>query len=85
MLKIPDAEFQRDIGRYQDMTLTQPIEVTRHGRARTVLISAVEYQRLTRRDRHSLTLSDFTEADIAALKATRAPLSSQTFDRELQP
>jgi len=37
-----------------------------------VLISADEYQWLRRRDRQVFTLSDFTEADIAALEATRA-------------
>jgi PHD/YefM family antitoxin component YafN of YafNO toxin-antitoxin module len=39
MLKVPAGEFQRNIGRYQDMALTQPIAVTRNGRERTVLIS----------------------------------------------
>jgi len=83
MLKIPAGEFQRNIGRYQDMALTQPVAVTRNGRERTVLISVDEYQRLKRRDRQVLTLSDFTEADIAALEATRAPESSKAFDHEL--
>jgi len=83
MLKVPAGEFQRNIGRYQDMALTQPVAVTRNGRERTVLISADEYQRLKRRDREVLTLSDFTDADIAALEATRAPESSKAFDPEL--
>jgi hypothetical protein len=48
-----------------------------------VLISVDEYQRLKRRDRQVLTLSDFTEADIASLEATRAPDSSKVFDHEL--
>jgi prevent-host-death family protein len=84
MHKVPAGEFQRNIGRYQDMALTQPVAVTRNGRERTVLISADEYQRLKRRDRQVLTLSDFTEADIAALEATRAPESSKAFDHEMQ-
>jgi prevent-host-death family protein len=84
VLKVPAGEFQRNIGRYQDMALTQPVAVTRNGRERTVLISADEYQRLKRRDRQVITLSDFTEADIAALEATRAPESSKAFDPELQ-
>lgn len=84
MLKVPAGEFQRNIGRYQDMALTQPVAVTRNGRERTVLISADEYQRLKRRDRQVLSLSDFTDADIAALEATRAPEASKAFDPELQ-
>ena len=49
-----------------------------------MLISADEYQRLKRRDRQVLTLSDFTDADVAAFEATRAPESSKAFDHELQ-
>jgi prevent-host-death family protein len=71
MIKVPAAEFQRNIGRYQDLALTQPVAVTRNGRERTVMISIEEYHRLKRRDRQVLALGDFTEADIAALEATR--------------
>lgn len=83
MIKVTAAEFQRNIGRYQDMALTQPVAVTRNGRERTVLISTEEYSRLKRRDRQVMTLDDFTDADIAALEATRAPESSKAHDHEL--
>jgi prevent-host-death family protein len=83
MIKVPAAEFQRNIGRYQDMALTQPVAVTRNGRERTVMISVEEYHRLKRRDRRVMSLEDFTDADIAALEATRAPESSKAFDDEL--
>ena len=82
-VRVPAGEFQRHIGRYQDMALTQPIAVTRNGRERTVMISADEYYRLKRRDRQVLSLADFTEADIAALEAARAPESSKEFNHEL--
>lgn len=83
MIKVTAAEFQRNIGRYQDLALTQPVAVTRNGRERTVMISVDEYHRLKRRDRQVLTLGDFTAADIAALEETRAPESSKAFDDEL--
>jgi PHD/YefM family antitoxin component YafN of YafNO toxin-antitoxin module len=82
MIKVSAAEFQRNIGRYQDMALSQPVAVTRNGRERTVMISTAEYQRLKSRDREVLSLDDFSEADIAALEATRAPESSKAFDHE---
>lgn len=85
MLKVPAGEFQRHIGRYQDLALTQPVGVTRNGRERTVMISADEYHRLKRRDRQVLALGDFTQADIDALEGTRAPESSKAFDDELTP
>jgi PHD/YefM family antitoxin component YafN of YafNO toxin-antitoxin module len=85
MIKVSAAEFQRHIGRYQDMALVQPVAVTRNGRERTVMISAEEYQRLKRRDRRVLELDDFTDADIAALEEIRAPDSSKAFDHEIEP
>ena len=85
MIKVSAAEFQRHIGRYQDMALVQPVAVTRNVRERTVMISAEEYQRLRRRDRRVLELDDFTDADIAALEEVRAPDSSKAFDHEIEP
>jgi prevent-host-death family protein len=83
LVRVPAGEFQRHIGRYQDMALTQPVAVTRNGRERTVMISAEEYYRLKRRNRQVLALADFTEADRTALEATRAPASSNDLDHEL--
>src|ERR1700693_6237466 len=83
-IQVPAGEFQRHIGRYQDMALTQPVAVTRNGRERTVMISAEEYHRLKRRDSQVLELEDFTDADVAALEETRAPESSKAFDDELK-
>lgn len=84
MMKVPAAEFQRNIGRYQDLALKEPVAVTRNGRERTVMISIEEYQRLKRRDRQVMSLEDFTDADIAALEAARAPESSKAFDDEVR-
>jgi len=83
MLKVSSAEFHKHLGRYQDLALRQAVAITHNGRDRTVLISVEEYQRLKRRDREVLTLDDFTDADIAALEATRAPEASKAFDDEL--
>ncbi len=82
MLKISAAEFQRNIGRYQDLALREPVAVTRNRRDGTVLISTDEYRRLKRRDREVLGLDHFTEADVAALKASRAPDEAKEFDHE---
>lgn len=85
MMKVSAAEFQRNIGRYQDVALRQPVAVTRNGRESTVLISIEEYNRLKRREREVLGLEDFSEADIAALEAARAPEAAKAFNPELKP
>ena len=51
MIRVSTAEFGKEVGRYQDVALNQPVVVTQNGRDRTVMISAEEYLRLKRRDR----------------------------------
>jgi len=84
MVKVASAEFQKNIGRYQDVALTEPVLVTRNGRERTVLISAQEYQRLKRRDRRVMGIEDFTEEDIAAIERAEPPPEAALFDREAE-
>jgi hypothetical protein len=67
IVKVPAGDFQRHIGWYQNLALTQPVAVIRNSRARTVMISAEEYYRLKRRDRQILAHADFTADDIAPL------------------
>lgn len=50
-LKVSAADFQRNIGRWQDIALRQPVAVTRNGRDSCVLILTEEYRRLKRRER----------------------------------
>ena len=83
MLKVSTAEFQQNIGRYQDIALTEPVAVIHCGRERIVLISADEHLRLKRRDRQVLRLGDFTDEDVAALEAVRAPVEAREFDGEM--
>jgi hypothetical protein len=37
MLRVTAGEFGRDVGRSQDLALTQPVIITRNGRDRTVM------------------------------------------------
>jgi prevent-host-death family protein len=82
MIRVSAAEFQRHLATYHDAALREGVAILHHGRERTVLISAEEYQRLKRRDRQVMALDDFTEADLTALEATRAPEASKAFDDE---
>ena len=84
MVMVTSAEFQKNIGLYQDMALTQPVTVTRNGRERTVVISAEEYHRLKKRDREVLGLEDFTLADVDAIRRAEPPASMAQFDSELK-
>jgi prevent-host-death family protein len=85
MLKVSAADFQRNIGRYQDLALREPVAVTRNGRESCVLISTEEYHRLKRRDRDVLGIEDFTEAEAEAVRRAQPAAESAAYDDELTP
>ena len=82
-VKVSSSEFGKEVGRYQDVALTQPVIVSRNGRDRTVMISVEEYRRLKRRDRQVMGLGDFTDADIASVKKAKAPAAAMAFNDEI--
>ena len=84
MVRITSAEFQKNIGHYQDMALTQPVTVTRNGRDRTVVLSADEYARLKRRDREVLLAAELSDEDIDAIARAEPPEESKQFDHEVE-
>ena len=84
MIKVPAAEFQRNIGRYQDLALRQPVAVMRNGRDSCVLISTEEYRRLKRRDRRVVTIDEVTDEEAALIAAAQYPEGYEHLDEELK-
>ena len=70
MIRVSSTEFGKEVGRYQDAALSQPVIVTRNGRDRTVVISAEEYLRLKRRDRQVLATVDAPDEIFDAVRAS---------------
>ena len=83
MIRVSSTEFGKEVGRYQDAALSQPVIVTRNGRDRTVTISIEEYHRLKRRDREVLSIDDFTDADIEAVRRAEPSKEAEAFNHEL--
>lgn len=83
--EITAAEFQRELGRWQDEAMRRPLRITRHGRARLVLLSVEEFDRLARRDRVALRADELTDAQAEIIAAARAPLESHQYDHEFEP
>jgi hypothetical protein len=67
MIRVSSTEFGKEVGRYQDMALAQPVVVTRNGRDRIVMISADEYMRLKRRDRQVFAAGELPDDIIDAI------------------
>ena len=84
MIRVSSTEFGKEVGRFQDEALTQPVIVTRNGRDRTVVISADEYRRLKRRDREVLSIEDFMEADRDAVRRAEPSAEADAFNHELE-
>ena len=84
MLRVSSTEFGKEVGRYQDAALSQPVLVTRNGHDRTVTISVEEYRRLKRRDREVLGLDAFTDADIEAVRRAEPSKEAEVFNHELE-
>jgi len=82
-MNVPAAEFQRNIGLYQDKALSEPVFVTRNGRERTVLISVEEYTRLKRRDRQALLVEELSADELEAIARTEMAAEHRHLDAEL--
>ena len=71
MIRVTSTEFGKEVGRYQDAALAQPVVVTRNGRDRTVMISADEYRRLKRRDRQVFATADLPDDLVEAIASAK--------------
>jgi PHD/YefM family antitoxin component YafN of YafNO toxin-antitoxin module len=83
MVRFSAADCQRQWGKVQDTALVQPVTISSNGRDRLVMMSVEEFTRLKRRDRLVLAAADFTEDDVAAIRAARAPEEAQASDEKL--
>ena len=84
MKTVSAAELQRNIGRYQDIALREPVAVTRNGRESCVLLSTDEFKRLMRRDRRVVLSENLSEDEIAAIAASEMPQGYEHLDELLK-
>jgi prevent-host-death family protein len=82
MRRVSSTEFQRKVGLYQDLALTEPLTVTRNGREKIVVLSAEEYRRLKSRDREVLRVEELSIEDLEAIASAKPPAEATTFDHE---
>jgi prevent-host-death family protein len=84
MSTVSSAEFQRNLGLYQDKALAEPVTITKNGRDRLVLLSVEEYQRLKRRDRRVFRTSELPDEWFEAVKNAKVPDEYAYLDAELK-
>lgn len=84
MIRVSSTEFGKEVGRYQDLALSQPVVVTRNGRDRTVIISADEYLRLKRRDRQVFVAGELPDDIVDAVSRAEMDPRHQHLDELLK-
>jgi hypothetical protein len=84
MIRVSSTEFGKEVGRYQDLALSQPVVVTRNGRDRTVIISADEYLRLKRRDRQVFVAGELPDDIVDAVSHAEMDPRHQHLDELLK-
>lgn len=62
MKTVTAADLQRNIGRYQDIALREPVAITRNGRESYLLLSTDEFKCLMRRDRKVFHVGSMSDA-----------------------
>jgi prevent-host-death family protein len=83
MPKTTAQDFQRHIGRYQDLAQREPVEITRHGRRHLVLMSADEYERLKQRRRRAYAAGELPKELLRAVARSRMARKHGKLDRLL--
>ncbi len=81
-MRVTSTEFQNSVGRFQDLAMRQPVEITRNGRSHTVLISADYYELLT----HGRIVRRVEELDpetIQAIREAEVPARYAHLDEDL--
>lgn len=84
MSVVTSAEFQRNLGLYQDKALAEPVTITKNGRDRLVLLSIDEYRRLMRRDRRVFLTSELSDEQLEAISKAKVPDEYAYLDAELK-
>jgi PHD/YefM family antitoxin component YafN of YafNO toxin-antitoxin module len=83
MITVTSAEFHRDIGRYEDEALREPVAITRDGQERLIVLSAEEYRRLRLRWREVLRAGDLSDDDLDAIAGTEMDPRHDHLDSQL--
>ena len=83
MLTVSSQEYQRNLGKYHDAALAQPVAITQYGRERLVVLSAETFRQMQRHTREVLPVEALTEADRAAIAKAKVPDEYRHLDREL--
>jgi prevent-host-death family protein len=83
-MRVTTADFIKNYGSLADRALSEPLTITKNGRDRLVVLSAEEYERLSRRDRRVLRAGELTEEEVVLIGKAEVPAEHAHLDDELK-
>jgi PHD/YefM family antitoxin component YafN of YafNO toxin-antitoxin module len=72
-MRVSSAEFIKRYGALSDSALTEPVTITRNGRDRLVLMSAVEFERMKRYAPRARSIDEITDEEVELISQARSP------------
>ena len=70
MPRVSAAQYQKKVGYYNDLALSEPVEITKHDRDHLTVIRTEEYRRLLERERRALRAEELSDAELEAIAGT---------------
>jgi PHD/YefM family antitoxin component YafN of YafNO toxin-antitoxin module len=70
-MRVSSAEFLKKYGALSDKALSEPVTITRNGRDRLVLVSAEEFQRMSRYAPRARRIEELTDDELAIIDEAR--------------
>lgn len=71
MVKASAADVAKNFGHYREVALTEPVVVQRYSRDSVVILSAREYERLSKLDRRVVAIEELSRPDMDKLARSR--------------
>jgi prevent-host-death family protein len=84
MTRVTASEFQKAFGALSDKALREPVSITKQGRDHLVVLSAEEYARLKRRDRHVYAAGDLPDEWLDAAEASEMSAAHDHLNADLK-
>lgn len=82
--RVTASEFQQAFGALSDKARHEPVVITKHGRDSLVVMSAEEWERLKRRDRHAGLTTELPEEWVEAVRQAKVPDEFAHLNAELK-
>ena len=83
VVRVTAGEFQAAFDALSDRARHEPVVITEHGKDSLVVMSAEEWDRLRRRERHVGLTVDLSEEWVEAVRAARVPDQFARLDADL--